>query len=74
MFNMHIFFVQTTSFFFLGSLISIAYCGGKGRKLMSVQTLVAKYDPKNPIPHSHMNMYVVMSLMHTFNLFVFSLY
>ena len=73
MFKMHI-FDQTTSFFFLGSLISIAYCGGKGRKLMSVQTLVAKYDPKNPIPRSHMNMYVVMSLMHTFNLFVFSFY
>ena len=73
MFKMHI-FVQIMSFFSLGSLISIAYCGGKGHKLMSVQTLVAKYDPKNHIPHSHMNMYVVMSLMHTFNLFVFSLY
>ena len=63
------------SFFSLGSLISIAYCGGgKGAKLLSVQTLVAKYDPKDPIPHSHMNMYVAMSLMHTLTLFVFLLY
>ena len=74
MFKMHIFCPNNVILF---PRFSDLYCilwGGKGRKLLSVQTLVAKYDPKDPIPHSHMNMYVAMSLMHTLNLFVFLLY